>query len=527
MACKLSCITDQLINVSSSRKRNLSPSPSTATQIVTRTLMPDFNFKEMCFLCAKSKLPGKRKHEKLNCVELDSVQQYIYQCVKDSDAVIVLLRIQGNYECSIDMVAAEARYHKTCYDNLGHNIRPRVESDAYSQFSSAFETICYEIEGPLQAGKLMYMTVLRESYIKHLVLAGVHQTDAEKYCSSSLKQRLQKKYGDEILFWPQGGKMSELICSASLSAGKLIQSCIDLKKDMEENYIPVPEDTDSDSFDTDGNDFGNNAEESDRTNRIMFEASVRLRSDLKQMKTDDKEEDSATWSVDYNQAESMIPSSLYNLLAFILNENLHVSDIDNETSRVKLQESLKNKTGSHLTLNERILNLAQNIAFAKTAISTPHHVGLAVYVYHKTRSKDLITVLNKLGLCISYTDLQRILSSVALEVGEKSTDGVFIPSNILLQKFTQYAIDNLNFSECTIDGSSMHVTSMVMYQHNGIEELLQNGSMATVPKNISSKSSLTGPRSAVGNVSGYRCMSDCRSRGLEFDPSLVPYFHGD
>ena len=28
----------------------------------------------------------------------------------------------------------------------------------------------------------------------------------------------------------------------------------------------------------------------------------------------------------------------------------------------------------------------------------------------------------------------------------------------------------------------------------------------------------TGPRSAVGNVSGYRCVSDCRSRGHEFDP---------
>ena len=28
----------------------------------------------------------------------------------------------------------------------------------------------------------------------------------------------------------------------------------------------------------------------------------------------------------------------------------------------------------------------------------------------------------------------------------------------------------------------------------------------------------TGPRSAVGNVSGNRCESDCRSRGREFDP---------
>ena len=38
---------------------------------------------------------------------------------------------------------------------------------------------------------------------------------------------------------------------------------------------------------------------------------------------------------------------------------------------------------------------------------------------------------------------------------------------------------------------------------------------------------LTEPRSAVGNVSGYRCVSDYRSRGGEFDPGPVPYFRGD
>ena len=37
----------------------------------------------------------------------------------------------------------------------------------------------------------------------------------------------------------------------------------------------------------------------------------------------------------------------------------------------------------------------------------------------------------------------------------------------------------------------------------------------------------TGPRSAVGNMSGYRCEADCRSRGREFDPGPVPYFRGD
>ena len=38
---------------------------------------------------------------------------------------------------------------------------------------------------------------------------------------------------------------------------------------------------------------------------------------------------------------------------------------------------------------------------------------------------------------------------------------------------------------------------------------------------------IAGPHSAVGNVSGYRCVSDCRSRGREFDPGPVPYFRGN
>ena len=51
-------------------------------------------------------------------------------------------------------------------------------------------------------------------------------------------------------------------------------------------------------------------------------------------------------------------------------------------------------------------------------------------------------------------------------------------------------------------------------------------SLPLVSKQISNHHK-TGPRSTVGNVSGYRCVSDCRSRGHEFDPGPVPYFRGD
>ena len=56
-----------------------------------------------------------------------------------------------------------------------------------------------------------------------------------------------------------------------------------------------------------------------------------------------------------------------------------------------------------------------------------------------------------------------------------------------------------------------------------------NKGSSTTPKNSGLAETLlvTGPCSPVGNVSGNRCESDCRSRGRELDPGRVPYFRGD
>ena len=43
-------------------------------------------------------------------------------------------------------------------------------------------------------------------------------------------------------------------------------------------------------------------------------------------------------------------------------------------------------------------------------------------------------------------------------------------------------------------------------------------------ESLGTRNQLAGPRSAVGNASGYRFEADCRSRGREFDSGPVPYF---
>ena len=65
---------------------------------------------------------------------------------------------------------------------------------------------------------------------------------------------------------------------------------------------------------------------------------------------------------------------------------------------------------------------------------------------------------------------------------------------------------------------------LMVYKLRGffVLEKCSNVTDSTIETNL-----LTGLRSAVGNVSGNRCESDCRSKGREFDPGPVPYFRGD
>ena len=73
----------------------------------------------------------------------------------------------------------------------------------------------------------------------------------------------------------------------------------------------------------------------------------------------------------------------------------------------------------------------------------------------------------------------------------------------------------------------MGFTVYLVYSLSGFEIL----ELITYPSSKSSDETLAfffaGPRSAVGNMSDYRCVSDCNSRGREFDPGPVPYFRGD
>ena len=95
-----------------------------------------------------------------------------------------------------------------------------------------------------------------------------------------------------------------------------------------------------------------------------------------------------------------------------------------------------------------------------TKVPTPKHVGIALHVFKRTRSKDIVTMLDRFGNCVSYTEAQRYINTIAAETDKQvERDGVFIPESVYLGNFTQFAIDNLDFHEKTKDGKTLHATT--------------------------------------------------------------------
>ncbi len=162
--------------------------------------------------------------------------------------------------------------------------------------------------------------------------------------------------------------------------------------------------------------------------------------------------------VSLSKAKAILPDNLYWLLRWIVSsESTNLEDI--------ATESCKNASDER-----KIIMLAQDILHCSShgKIKTPKHVSLGVAVRHLTGSKDLITLLNRMGHSSSFDEVQAIDTSLAKEINIREEEmGVVLPSNICPGSFVQLAADNTDLREETLDGKqTTHATTVVLYQHD-------------------------------------------------------------
>lgn len=454
--------------------------PATPARL-TRTLATEvsFSYADCCIICGK-KGSTKRKSENLLAIKTIERQQKLSQ-----HAERLLREMPAVFARSKDknLIQLSAKYHQKCM--LSFFKKKTEEETNFSAREAVAKSVVDEIETRLKEGRIYSLSELRQKLSSGLASSGL---EIKAHDVRILKKQLSVKYG-KALEVSSSKKADQCFyyLKHKVSVGALSRQVSKFVKEADDSVVLVESPTldtdcetnesgresDSESFDCEvvwdsEDDMQNSGPESvengtqsptgsqpfvnvpdwetphcSNSMNDMFEHKAkseffytvkRLKADLidtvKKYKRSDKYIDITT-----EYADSMIPPMLFNMLAFLFAD--FEDPPDNASERYSVTDAVK----------EDIISLAQDILFQVGKLETPKHTGLGVYVYHKTRNKNLITLLNRLKMTVSYSTVQRIVTNEAMKAKEQQerTDNVHIPEGIVPGDFIHFSLDNLDF----------------------------------------------------------------------------------
>ena len=273
------------------------------------------------------------------------------------------------------------------------------------------------------------MSLLLSRYRERLGEKGIN---AESYSKQRLKLRLQRHFGDNIVFHQHPDKSKpEMIYSSTISVQDVL------------NAVAQNTEMSSEKISDDAEQFLN------VTRRIKEDIRKCKGITLRLLNVDD---------VSLESARRIVPCSLYWLILLLISSDGLGKEIDfhKPASGVKTED------------DRRVLSIAQDIIHcaSNARVKLPKQVGLAMTNRHLTGCKQLVALLNRMGHSSSYDEVRAVDTSLAKEVLAKvETSETAIPSNISSGSFIQLAADNNDLNEETTDGkNTTHATIMFVFQ---------------------------------------------------------------
>ena len=389
---------------------------------------------------------------------------------------VVFSRVSGT-----DLIAAEAKYHKKCIDKF---MATKPKCDVVHDVNKTIFALFLEgVESRLKEGRIYYISDFKEKLRKVLIDNGLVW---QKHRLLWLKRSLDRHFGSQLIKFVDPRKGTFYHLKGTVLAGDMAAQVKAMIEEFEYRAVLMDSDdagsdsSDSTVIDSDvaatsksvtssdeelgdclfidvGNDDGE-GENGTRPRRssvvsesgnsgpsrlsdkykmeerknffyLMTKAKAQLVDSAKDFK-----ESKSSIDLTYDAADSLVPPLLYNIIAFLIGD---VSDppVDSDT-KYSLDEQTR----------EKVLNLAQDIMFQSQGIATPKHLALSVHLHYKTRSKSLLLLLNRLGYGVSFTTLQRLLTSKATSIEETiNQTGVYILDGFKKDQFAHFAFDNLDF----------------------------------------------------------------------------------
>ena len=331
-----------------------------------------------------------------------------------------------------DTITMEIKYHRSCYKNYVHpkqlaklEEQNCQEEDGRTEgYNKAFGKIKEFVEKEvLTAAKAIPMSVIIDKYTSFLAEEDI---GVMTYRSSKLKNRLLRCFGERLSFHrPLNRNQSEIVYGSHVKTGEVVETVF-----MSATSVDGEQMADNDS---EGD--SSNAQE-DESRQVYHKAKMiqRLVANMKP---------TMPWppsSEDLECESAIVPDLLYNMMAWILSSQseysvTRVSNLSPEVHRL-------------------VLSLSQDLihSVSRGRIKTPKHVVLPMTVKSLTGSVELITILNRFGHGLSYSQVEEVETALAETQIAKQQNGVFLPSVCYPNVPGVFCWDNNDLQEETLSG---------------------------------------------------------------------------
>ena len=203
--------------------------------------------------------------------------------------------------------------------------------------------------------------------------------------------------------------------------------------------------------------------------KTVFKAAQIIRQSITNFNTDNS---TAHQDIPVSSSISCVPAELYSLMRWVLTGPVQHLTTEARTATSERFALTMSQTIMHGFKSDRQVIYKPSGSGSGTvreskARENPQVVGLALSLHHDTRSKKVVELFNKQGLCVSYGRTLQLETALANAVVENTWNfgGLYVPPFLKKGSFVFFAADNTDFSEDTPDGKgTTHGTIVAVYQ---------------------------------------------------------------
>ena len=296
------------------------------------------------------------------------------------------------------ITATEFYYHRSCYRDTSR--KPKATSEERKQQTQVYEK-CYDlIKSYIQdciigQGGVLKLSKISQMYADMQEEYGIEMRGA---ANQMLKERLKKSFGELVSFFKKKATSAELIYSDKPEVNSKKLSTATNESDLVEKVAKLLRDEIS-------------------TRGGTYDAWPPTSDELL-------------------NAEFIVPKFLDQFLRTLFS---------------------KNKAAS-FRVDRLVRFFAQDLVFSTSCgkTKTQTHTELALVLQRKTGSKQIVSLLNKLGHCISSDEVNMVETTVAEEQLYQKMSSSYVPDSVQPSFFVTFVYDNCDHNPETLSGVTMH-----------------------------------------------------------------------